>query len=305
MHARAFKLCHCVQYPSKLTTRHFWSSRNERKPLSKLKHVLRKCSGVSQKWWILEISNLCHYVQHPWKLTSRDYWSSRNERKPLSKLKHVFEENAVEVSQKWWMLELSNLCHYVQHPWKLTSRDFWSTRNERKPLSKLKHVLRKCSKVSQKSVNARAFKPLPLCSVPLRKLTGLDFWNSRNERKTLSKQKCVLRKCSKVSQKQCMLELSNLCHCVQYPSKLTSRDFWSSRNERKPLSKQKCVLWKCCGVSQKWWILELSKLCHYVQHPWKLTSRDYWSSRNERKPLSKLKHVLRKCSKSISEISAC
>ena len=38
------------------------------------------------------------------------------------------------------MLELSNLCHCIQHPWKLTSRDFWSTRNERKPLSKLKHV---------------------------------------------------------------------------------------------------------------------------------------------------------------------
>ena len=46
-----------------------------------------------------------------------------------------------------------------------------------------------------------------------------------------------------------MLELSNLCHCVQHPWKLTSGDFWSSRNERKPLSKQKCVLRKCYGVS--------------------------------------------------------
>ena len=36
--------------------------------------------------------------------------------------------------------ELSNLCHCVQHPWKLTSRDFWSSRNIRKPLSKLKHM---------------------------------------------------------------------------------------------------------------------------------------------------------------------
>ena len=33
------------------------------------------------------------------------------------------------VSQKWWMLELSNLCHCVQHPWKLTRRDFWSSGN--------------------------------------------------------------------------------------------------------------------------------------------------------------------------------
>ena len=139
-------------------------------------------------------------------------------------------------------------------------------------------------------VNARAFKPLPLCSAPL-KITCRDFWSSRNERKPLSKQTCVLRKCCGVSQKWWMLELSNLCHCVQHPWKLTSRDFWSSRNERKPLSKQTCVLRKCCGVSQKWWMLEPSNLCHCVQHPWKLTCRDFWSSRNERKPLSKQKHV--------------
>ena len=50
-----------------------------------------------------------------------------------------------------------------------------------------------------------------------------------------------------VSQKQWMLELSNLCHCVQHPQKLTSRGFWSSRNERKPLSKQKCVLGNAVG----------------------------------------------------------
>ena len=101
------------------------------------------------------------------------------------------------VSLKQWMLALSNLCHCVQHPCKLTGRDFWSSRNERKPLSKPKHVLRKC------------------CGV---------------------------------SQKQWMLELSNLCHCVQHPWKLTGRDFWSSRNERKPLSKLQHVLRKCCGT---------------------------------------------------------
>ena len=104
-----------------------------------------------------------------------------------------------------------------------------------------------------------------------------------------------LRKCSAVSQKWWMLELSNLCHHVQDLWKLTSRDFWSSRNERKPLSQQKCVLRKCCRVSQKQWMLELSNLCHRVQDLWKLTSRDFWSSRNERKPLSKQKYVLRKC----------
>ena len=48
-----------------------------------------------------------------------------------------------------------------------------------------------------------------------------------------------LRKCCRASQKQWMLELSNLSHCVQHPWKLTSKDFWRSTNESKPLSKQK------------------------------------------------------------------
>ena len=143
-------LCHCVQHPWKLTSSNYWSSRNERKPLSQLKHVFRKSSGVSQKQWMLEVSNLCHCVQHPWKLTSREFWSSRNESKLLPKKKNVFWENVCGVSQKQWMLELSNLCHCVQHPWKLTSSNYWSSRNERKPLSQLKHVLRKCCGVSQK-----------------------------------------------------------------------------------------------------------------------------------------------------------
>ena len=129
--------------------------------------------------------------------------------------KNVFWENAVGVSHKQWMLEFSNLCHCVQHPWKLTGRDFWSSRNKRKPLSN---------------------------------------------------QKCILRKWGGVSHKQWMLELSNLCHCIQHLWKLTCRDFWSSRNKRKPLSKQKCILRKWGGVSHKQWMLELSNLCHCIQH---------------------------------------
>ena len=46
--------------------------------LSMQKYVLRKCCGVSQKLWMLVLSNLCHCVQHPWEFTSRNYWSSRN-----------------------------------------------------------------------------------------------------------------------------------------------------------------------------------------------------------------------------------
>ena len=134
---------------------------------------LRKCCGVSQKQWMLELSNLCYCVQHPWKLTSRNFWSSRNTWKPHSKLKHVFRKCS-GVSQKLWMLVLSNLWHCVQHPWKLTSRDFWSSRNTWKPLSPQKSVFRKCCEVSQK------------------------WW---------------------------MLVLSNLCHCIQHPWKIINRDF--------------------------------------------------------------------------------
>ena len=108
-------LFHCVQYPWKHTSRDIWSCRNERRPLLNLKHVLRKCSDVSQKQWMLELWNLCHCVQHPWKLTSKDCWNSRNKRRAFSKEKCVLRK-CCGVSQKWWMLELSNLCHCVQHP---------------------------------------------------------------------------------------------------------------------------------------------------------------------------------------------
>ena len=90
-----------------------------------------------------------------------------------------------------------------------------------------------------KTVSARAFKPLPLCSakvgssskvtVVVCKSSGALVW--MKESHFLSKNS-VLRKCWLVSQKQWMIELSNLCHCVQHPWKLTSRDFWIfSRHE--------------------------------------------------------------------------
>ena len=159
--------------PEKLPVRDFWSSRNTWKPLCQQKCVLRKYCRESQKWWVLELSNLCHCVQHPWKLTSRDFWSSRNEGKPLSKQAKCVLRKCCGVSQKWWILELSNLCHCVQHPWKLTSRDFWSSRNNRMPLCQQKCVLRKCCGVSQKWW--RAFKPLPLCLAPLKTLVGISL----------------------------------------------------------------------------------------------------------------------------------
>ena len=232
--ARTFKhLPLCSELLKNLLVEIYWSSRNEGKPLSKLKHVFRKCSEVSLKLWMLEFLNLCHCVQHPWKLTNRNFWSTRNKRKPLSQLKHVFRKCS-GVSQKWSMLELSNLCHYVQHPWEFTSRNYWSSRNERKPLSQQKCVLRKWGGVSQKWWLLE-LSNLCHCVQHPWKLSSRDFWSSIGmTRKPLSKQKHVfLRKCCRVFQKQWMLELWNHCHCVQHPRKLTSRDYWSSRNDMK------------------------------------------------------------------------
>ena len=39
VNARALKFCHFVNQPRKFTSRDFWSSRNEYKPLSKKKNV--------------------------------------------------------------------------------------------------------------------------------------------------------------------------------------------------------------------------------------------------------------------------
>ena len=91
------------------------------------------------------------------------------------------------------MLEFSNLCYCVQHPCKLTSRDFWSSKNKRNLLSKHKYVLRKCCGVSQKQCMME-LSNLCYCVQLCLKLTSRNFWSSSNERKPLYKQKCVLRK---------------------------------------------------------------------------------------------------------------
>ena len=110
----------------------------------------------------------------------------------------------------------------------------------RKSLSKEKCVLTKCCRVSQRWWMLRAVKPLQLSSLHPRKLTGVGLLELNwNKSRPLSKPKHVLTKCTGVSEQQWMLELSNLCLCVQQPGKLTGRDFWSSKNERKPLSKLK------------------------------------------------------------------
>ena len=174
----------------------------------------------------------------PENLLVGNFWSSQNECKPFSKQKCVLRI-CCRVSQKQCLLELSNLCHCVQNPWKLTSRDYGSSRHERKPLSKLKYVFRNCSGVSQKWWMLEFSKSLPLCfSTPENLQLGISGALGMNISHFLNRNVFWEKYCG-VSQKQCMLELSNLCHCVQHPWKLTSRHFWSSRHERKPLSQHK------------------------------------------------------------------
>ena len=120
------------------------------------------------------------------------------------------------VSQKWWMLELSNLCHCVQHPWKLTSKDYWSSRNERKPLSQLNHVLRKCSGVSQKQWMPELSKPLPSCSAPLENLlVGISGALGTKENCFLSKN--VFWEMLWGISETVSARVFNHCHCVLHP----------------------------------------------------------------------------------------
>ena len=224
------KLCHCVHHPWKPPSRDFWSSRNDRNPLSQQKCVLRKCCGESQKWWVLELSKLCHCVQHPGNLNGRDFWSFQNKRKPLSKQKSVLRK-CCRVPKNGGCIELLKLCHCVQHPCKPPSRDFWSSRNERKPLSKQKCVLRKCCRESQIWWGLELSKLCHCVQLHLNNLLVGIFGALRKKRKTQSHQKYVLRKWCGVSQKLWLLEHFAIVFSTH--ENLLSKDYWSSRNERK------------------------------------------------------------------------
>ena len=140
--------------------------------------------------WMLELSNLCYCVQHPWKLTSRDFWSSRNERKALSQQKCVLRSNwslgvhilrdIAEIgwaSQNWM---ISSETPEMGHETFRTVTIVFSTPENllvgisgalgmKESHSLNKNVcLRKCCRGISEMVNARAFKPLPLCSAPLK-----------------------------------------------------------------------------------------------------------------------------------------
>ena len=167
--------------------------------LSQLNHVLRKCSRVSQKQWMPELSHLCHCIQHSWKITSRDFWSSMNERKPLSKLKDVFWENSCGVSQTQWKPKLSDLWHCVLHPWKITSRDFWSSRTIRESCFLSKNVFWENAVGYLRNSECYSFQTFAIMFCTPDTILVRDFWSSRNKRKSLSWVNHDLRKCSGVS----------------------------------------------------------------------------------------------------------
>ena len=159
------------------------------------------------KWWMLELSILCHCVQHLWKLTSVGISGTLRTKENHFLSRNVFWKKRCGVSQKWWMLELSNLSHCFQLQRKLTSRDFWSSKNEKKPLSKQKCVLKKCCRDITEMVNVRDFNSYAIVFNNPENLLVRDFWSSRKKRKSPSKQKYVLRKCPGVPQKWWMLEV--------------------------------------------------------------------------------------------------
>ena len=124
-------------------------------------------------------------------------------------------------------------------------------------------------------VNARAFKPLPLCSAPLQILLAVICGALGTQESHLSKQICLLRKCCRVSQKWWMLELANLCHCVQYPSHLLVGIFLElSEWQKATLSAKMCFEKMLQGISGMV-NARACNLCHCVQYPSTLTSRHF------------------------------
>ena len=113
----------------------------------------------------------------------------------------MFWQNAVEYLSREWVLELSNLCNCVQHPWKLTGRDFWSSRNKGKPLYKEKCVWQEMLLGYLR--NGECWERSNLCNcvhLPENLLVGISGVLGMKESHILSP-KCVLRKCCGVSQK--------------------------------------------------------------------------------------------------------
>ena len=145
---------------------------------------------------------------------------------------------------------VSNLCHWVQHPWKLTGRDFWSTRNKGKPLYKEKCVLTKCCWAISEMANARECMqvisalvlggPLPkvgssVMSCVLLFMASLlwywgDFWSSRNTKEShfLSNNVFWENAVGYLRDSKCE-NVQTLAIGFSTPENLLEGNFWNSR----------------------------------------------------------------------------
>ena len=144
-------------------------------------------------------------------------------------------------------------------------------------------------------VNARAFKPLPLCygsrNVFWENAVGYltpgnlyqclkNFWSSRNKSKPLSQLNVMCFE--KMLWVICTRALKPLPLCSA-PLKTTSisglqKISGALGTQESHFLSSNMGFQKMCGVSQKWWMLELANLYHCVMHPWKLTSSNFGSS---------------------------
>ena len=162
-------ICHCAQYSSKLTNRHFCSSKNAKiATFTMLKYVLWKwCRNYLSKWWMLELSNLCHCVLHPRKLTEIGISGSVSRKVSHSICKHMFCENAVGYLRNGECKSFQTFAIVFSTSENWLVRHFWRSKNERKPLSMQKMCSEKMLRDISEKVNATGFKHLPLYSAPL------------------------------------------------------------------------------------------------------------------------------------------
>ena len=160
----------CIQHPWKLTGRDFWSSRNDRNPLSHQKFVLRKCCGYISLPLVLKLfKHFATVFSTPENVLVGISGALGNERKPLSQQKCVFKKMLWGFSEIVNVRAIQSYCHCAQNPWKLTGSDFWSSRNDRNPLAQQKFVLRKCCGISPIPWwEQKLWKHVPLCSAPLK-----------------------------------------------------------------------------------------------------------------------------------------
>ena len=125
--------------------------------------------------------------------------------------------NCWGISQIQWMLELSNICHCIQHLWKLTNRHFCSSRNERKPLSQLKMCFEKIMWIISDNSECQSFQTFAIVfSTPENLLMGISGAARKESKATLYAKICFVKMLRGITDTWWMQQLSNLCHCVQH-----------------------------------------------------------------------------------------